>query len=80
MAGTQWLEQARCQDRETEIFFVRGAAKARRAQNICGNCPVRQECLEYAIAEEIEFGVWGGLTERQRRALLRRTTITSVAS
>lgn len=78
--GTDWLAQARCQDRDAEIFFVRGAAKARRAQNICGSCTVRQECLEYAMSEEIEFGVWGGLTERQRRALARRSTITTVAS
>jgi WhiB family redox-sensing transcriptional regulator len=80
VAGTDWLSEARCHDRETEIFFVRGASKARRAQNICDHCTVRDECLEYAMEQDIEFGVWGGLTERQRRSLGRRLNVTSVAS
>ncbi|MDP9023155.1 MAG: WhiB family transcriptional regulator, partial [Actinomycetota bacterium] len=66
MASTQWMVRARCRDIDPEVFFVRGAKQSRRALRICERCCVRQECLSYAIGHEIEFGVWGGLTERQR--------------
>lgn len=71
MASTQWMMRARCRDFDPEVFFVRGAKQSRRAQRICERCCVRQQCLSYAIDHQIEFGVWGGLTERQRRRLLR---------
>jgi len=52
-------------------LFVQGAAQ-NRAKHICRGCPVRTECLADALDNGIEFGVWGGMTERERRALLRR--------
>ncbi|WP_205739713.1 WhiB family transcriptional regulator [Georgenia sp. SYP-B2076] len=52
-------------------MFVRGAAQ-RSARQVCFACPVRTECLADALTSATEFGVWGGLTERERRALLRR--------
>lgn len=55
-------------------------ARQREARRFCRTCPVRTECLAYALDERIEFGVWGGATERERRALLRsRPDVTSWA-
>jgi WhiB family transcriptional regulator, redox-sensing transcriptional regulator len=67
-----WLEQARCRGLDPEQFFVRGAAQARPALRVCATCPVQEPCLTYALDNDIDFGVWGGLTERQRRSYLRR--------
>lgn len=69
--GTEWMERARCRERDPEQFFVRGAVQCRRAIRICDRCEVREECLGYALTNGIEFGVWGGTTERQRRRLAR---------
>lgn len=74
---TGWMAAARCRDHEPDQFFVRGAAQSRRAVRICSRCPVREQCLRYAIDNEIEFGIWGGLTERQRRRLVRNREIVS---
>lgn len=72
MDERSWTEQASCRGGDPEAFFVRGAVNARAAVRLCRACPVQEPCLEYALAEEIDFGVWGGLTERQRRSLQRR--------
>jgi WhiB family transcriptional regulator, redox-sensing transcriptional regulator len=65
-----WRTAARCRTRDAEGLFVRGA-RQREARGFCRACPVRTECLAHALDERIEFGVWGGMTERERRALLR---------
>jgi WhiB family transcriptional regulator, redox-sensing transcriptional regulator len=70
--GTSWMVSARCRSHDPEQFFVRGASQSRRAIRICGACPVREDCLRYAIDNEIEFGIWGGMTERQRRRFVRQ--------
>lgn len=70
MARRNWRAAARCRTRDAEGLFVTGA-RQREATGFCRACPVRTECLAYALDERIEFGVWGGMTERQRRALLR---------
>jgi WhiB family transcriptional regulator, redox-sensing transcriptional regulator len=72
MFETDWAEQARCRGLDPEQFFVRGAAASRQAIKVCNRCSVRDECLQYALDSDIDFGVWGGLTERQRRAHQRR--------
>lgn len=72
MTEVDWAERARCRDQEPELFFARGLAEAKPAIRVCSRCPVRDECLDYALENEIDHGVWGGLTERQRRAHLRR--------
>ena len=66
-----WRDSATCKSADPEQLFVRGAEQ-RKAKNICMGCPVRTECLAEALDNRIEFGVWGGMTERERRALLRR--------
>ncbi|MER5737299.1 WhiB family transcriptional regulator [Streptomyces sp. NPDC002262] len=68
-----------CRAADADDLFVEGAAQ-NRAKALCGGCPVRAECLAYALDGRIEHGVWGGMTERERRALLkRRPTVRSWA-
>ena len=72
-----WSKQGRCNDAPPDKLFVRGAAQ-NRAKEICGGCPVKSECLAEALDNRVEWGVWGGMTERERRALLnRRPNVTS---
>jgi len=70
-ARIAWVSKARCRSTDPDEFFVRGAAQ-RKAAVICRHCLVVAECLAYALGNQMEFGVWGGLTERQRRALLKQ--------
>ncbi|GHG13582.1 WhiB family transcriptional regulator [Streptomyces sp. adm13(2018)] len=72
-----WSAQAACRTTDPDELFVQGAAQ-NRAKAVCTGCPVRTECLADALDNRVEFGVWGGMTERERRALLRRRpTVTS---
>jgi WhiB family transcriptional regulator, redox-sensing transcriptional regulator len=74
---TDWSTQAACRTTDPDELFVQGAAQ-NRAKAVCTGCPVRTECLADALDNRVEFGVWGGMTERERRALLRRRpTVTS---
>jgi len=66
-----WASRAACQSSDPDALFVQGAAQ-NRAKSVCLGCPVRSECLADALDHQVEFGVWGGMTERERRALLRR--------
>ncbi|MDV6011331.1 WhiB family transcriptional regulator [Haloechinothrix sp. LS1_15] len=66
-----WRMWASCRDSDPDGLFVRGAEQ-HRAKLICMGCPVRAECLAEALDNRIDFGVWGGMTERERRSLLRR--------
>lgn len=70
---SDWTVEARCRGSEVDTFFVRSLPEAREAIKLCQRCNVKQDCLEYAVDEGIELGVWGGLTERQRRAYARRS-------
>lgn len=68
---TDWPSMAACRNGDPDALFVQGAEQ-NVAKRICRGCPVRYECLADALDNRIEFGVWGGMTERERRALLRR--------
>lgn len=68
-----WRTVAKCRDADPDVLFVQGAEQ-HRAKRVCMGCPVRTECLAEALDNRVEFGVWGGMTERERRALLRRRT------
>jgi WhiB family transcriptional regulator, redox-sensing transcriptional regulator len=70
-ARTAWVAKARCRASDPDELFVRGAAQ-RKAAMICRHCPVILECGADALDNRVEFGVWGGMTERQRRALLKQ--------
>ena len=71
-----WAPSALCRQAQPDQLFVRGAEQ-NNAKKLCGGCPVRTECLAEALDNEIEWGVWGGMTERERRALLRRRKVSS---
>lgn len=66
-----WTNEALCQEGDPDALFVQGAEQ-NNAKKVCRGCPVRLECLADALDNRIEFGVWGGMTERERRALLRK--------
>ncbi|NLT55122.1 MAG: WhiB family transcriptional regulator [Actinomycetales bacterium] len=66
-----WAARGACRTSDPDALFVQGAAQ-NRAKAVCMGCPVRTECLADALDNRTEFGVWGGMTERERRALLRR--------
>lgn len=66
-----WPSVAACRGTDPDKLFVQGAAQ-NRAKSVCLGCQVRTECLADALDNRTEFGVWGGMTERERRALLRR--------
>ena len=77
MTSTDWSDRGLCRTADPDDLFVEGAAQ-NRAKILCSGCPVLTECLAYALDHRIEHGVWGGMTERERRALLRRRpTVTS---
>ena len=68
----RWREDAACRGADVEIFFPPTDEAADQAKAICAACPVREECLEYALLTRQDDGVWGGLTETERRRLRRR--------
>lgn len=67
-----WTARAVCAGSDPDALFVTGAAQ-RDAARMCAGCPVKLECLADALDHQVEYGVWGGMTERQRRALLRKS-------
>jgi WhiB family redox-sensing transcriptional regulator len=72
-----WASRAQCKQAKPDELFVKGAAQ-NRAKQLCTGCPVKLECLAEALDNEMEWGVWGGMTERERRAILRkRPNVTS---
>lgn len=69
-----WEHQARCSEHDPDLFFVPRVALERRAKTICSRCPVKLDCLAFALDSRMEFGIWGGLNEKERRSMLRRGT------
>lgn len=67
----QWQERALCAQTDPEAFFPEKGGSTREAKRICQGCEVRDACLEYALAHDERFGIWGGLSERERRRLKR---------
>lgn len=68
----EWQEQALCAQTDPEAFFPEKGGSTREAKRICRACGVRDECLEYALEHDERFGIWGGLSERERRRLKKR--------
>ena len=67
-----WHQHALCAQTDPEAFFPEKGGSTREAKRVCSSCTVRAECLEYALANDERFGIWGGLSERERRKLKRQ--------
>ena len=72
MKSLAWRTQARCKGIDPEVFYPVSDEDADEAKSICGECPVRLQCLEYAIVARERDGVWGGATEKERRRIIRQ--------
>jgi WhiB family redox-sensing transcriptional regulator len=68
----EWQERALCSQTDPEAFFPEKGGSTREAKRICSRCDVKADCLEYALGHDERFGIWGGLSERERRKLKRR--------
>ena len=68
----EWQERALCKETDPEAFFPELGGSTREAKRICTRCEVRTECLQYALDHDERSGVWGGMSERERRRLKRR--------
>ena len=71
MDDDQWQERALCAQTDPEAFFPEKGGSTREAKRICTGCEVKDLCLDYALANDERFGIWGGLSERERRRLKR---------
>jgi WhiB family transcriptional regulator, redox-sensing transcriptional regulator len=67
-----WQERALCAQTDPEAFFPEKGGSTREAKRVCLSCEVRGDCLEYALLHDERFGIWGGLSERERRKLKKR--------
>ena len=69
--GLDWHDQALCAQTDPEAFYPDKGGSTREAKRVCRSCDVRAECLEYALEHDERHGVWGGMSERERRRLKR---------
>ena len=74
-----WQDFANCTGADQDLFFPEGGASTRKAKAICAACTVKAECLEFAITQGERFGIWGGLSERERRKIRRQRALTAKA-
>jgi WhiB family redox-sensing transcriptional regulator len=64
-----WVSQGVCGQVDPELFFPEKGGSTKEAKLVCRSCPVKAECLAFALEHDVRFGVWGGMSERERRAL-----------
>ena len=69
--GRSWQDEANCLGVDPDLFFPERGASTREAKEVCRGCVVREACLEYALANGEKFGIWGGMSERERRRIRR---------
>lgn len=72
-----WQQRANCMGVDPELFFPQRGASTRDAKEVCRGCVVKEDCLDYAIAHGEKFGIWGGLSERERRAVRRSRALVA---
>ncbi|HVE93844.1 MAG TPA: WhiB family transcriptional regulator [Acidimicrobiales bacterium] len=77
MTALTWRNRAACKGIDPEIFFPVSEEDAEPAKEICAECPVRESCLEHALAHREREGIWGGFTERERRRIVRQRRKTA---
>lgn len=78
--STEWMAEGNCHDESPSVFFPSDGVGVEFARRICATCPVKLECLEYALANGIDHGVWGGASERERRRIARRRRLERAAA
>ncbi|MGB5756677.1 MAG: WhiB family transcriptional regulator [Acidimicrobiales bacterium] len=75
MLDTSWQEFANCLGVDPDLFFPERGASTREAKEVCRGCVVRPDCLEFALANGEKFGIWGGMSERERRRIRRQRAL-----
>src|SRR6266516_4318297 len=75
-----WQDDANCLGVDPDLFFPERGASTREAKEVCRGCVVREECLEYALANGEKFGIWGGLSERELRRIRRQRALARRAA
>lgn len=75
-----WHEFANCLGVDPDLFFPERGASTREAKEVCRGCVVREECLEFALTNGEKFGIWGGMSERERRRLRRARSLAARAA
>jgi WhiB family redox-sensing transcriptional regulator len=75
-----WQARANCMGVDPELFFPERGASTREAKEVCRGCVVREDCLEFAIANGEKFGIWGGMSERERRRVRRARVLQQAAT
>jgi WhiB family redox-sensing transcriptional regulator len=79
-SATAWMAEGNCRNYPPAVFFPSDGVGVDRARKICNqDCPVKDQCLEYAIDNRIEHGVWGGCSERERRRIIKRRKLDVAA-
>lgn len=69
---TEWMADGNCRNQPPALFFPSDGVGVDAARRLCATCPVKSACLEYALRNRIDHGVWGGTSERERRRILRQ--------
>jgi WhiB family redox-sensing transcriptional regulator len=77
---TEWMARGNCAHEAPSTFFPSDGVGVEVARRICATCPVKDECLEHALVNRIDHGVWGGCSERERRRILKRRRMAAVAA
>ena len=75
LGDRSWQAQANCLGVDPDLFFPERGASTREAKAVCRGCVVREDCLEYALLNGEKFGIWGGLSERERRRIRRQRAL-----
>ena len=75
-----WQDMANCLGVDPDLFFPERGASTREAKEVCRGCVVREDCLEYALVNGEKFGIWGGMSERERRRIRRQRALARAAT
>ena len=76
----EWMAEGNCREQAPSLFFPSDGVGVEVARRICATCPVKDPCLEYALRNGIDHGVWGGASERERRRIARRRRLERAAA
>ncbi len=80
MLDTSWQEFSNCLGVDPDLFFPERGASTREAKEVCRGCVVKDDCLEFALANGEKFGIWGGMSERERRRIRRQRALDRQAA